>query len=113
MKTKSISTPLVDFVKAYAESETTRLHMPGHKGQAFLGCESLDITEIDGADSLYEADGIIAESEANATTLFESQCTLFSTEGSSQVIRAMLYLIMLNGQSRNKGKRNETLRTGF
>ena len=44
--------------------------MPGHKGVDFLGMEHLDITEIDGADSLYEADGIIAKSEANASGLF-------------------------------------------
>ena len=29
--------------------------MPGHKGKGPLGAESLDITEINGADSLYEA----------------------------------------------------------
>lgn len=47
--------------------------MPGHKGQHFVGCEAYDITEVAGADSLYEADGIIAESEANATSLLEQQ----------------------------------------
>ena len=95
---KKMTTPISDFVKSYAESDTTRLHMPGHKGQSFLGCESWDITEISGADSLYGADGIIAESEANATKLFDSKRTLFSTEGSSQCIRAMLYLAKLNAQ---------------
>lgn len=99
---KKISTPIADFVKTYAESKTIRFHMPGHKGQTFLGCEPWDITEISGADSLYEADGIIAESEENAAKVFGSKCTLFSTEGSSQCIRAMLYLAMLNGRSRNK-----------
>ena len=44
--------------------------MPGHKGRGPLGCEELDITEIAGADELYEAEGIIAQSEANATQLF-------------------------------------------
>lgn len=68
--------------------------MPGHKGQGVLGCESLDITEVSGADALYEASGIIAESEANATALFGTGKTLFSTEGSSQCIRAMLYLAL-------------------
>ena len=103
---KKITTPVADFVKTYAESNITRLHMPGHKGQSFLGCEPWDITEISGADSLYEADGIIAESEANAAEVFGSKCTLYSTEGSSQCIRAMLYLAMLNGHNRNKiGKR--------
>ena len=57
---KKITTPIWDFVKTYAESNGTRLHMPGHKGQEFLGCEPLDITEISGADSLYESSGIIA-----------------------------------------------------
>ncbi len=87
-----MNTPIADFVRRYAASDTARLHMPGHKGRAFLGCEPFDITEIAGADSLYEADGIIAESEANATQLFGTARTLYSTEGSSQCIRAMLYL---------------------
>lgn len=66
--------------------------MPGHKGREQLGFERIDITEISGADSLYHASGIIRESEENATALFESGATLYSTEGSSHVIRAMLYL---------------------
>ena len=66
----SMTTPIVDFVRQYARSGTSRLHMPGHKGQPFLGCEAWDITEIKGADELYEAEGIIARSEANATALF-------------------------------------------
>lgn len=93
-----MNTPIADFVRQYAASDTARLHMPGHKGRAFLGCESYDITEIAGADSLYEAGGIIAESEENASVLFGSARTLFSTEGSSQCIRAMLYLCLLARQ---------------
>ena len=73
--------------------------MPGHKGRALLGYEPFDITEIKGADALYEADGIIAQSEAIATELFGSGRTLFSTEGSSQCIRAMLYLCSTMEQS--------------
>lgn len=68
--------------------------MPGHKGQAVLGCEPWDITEIAGADELYDADGIIAESEANAAILFGTRYTSYSTEGSSQCIRAMLFLAL-------------------
>ena len=84
-------TPIADFVRAYASSDTLRLHMPGHKGAEFLGLEKLDITEIRGADSLYEAEGIIARSERNASILFGCP-TYYSTEGSSQCIRAMLHL---------------------
>ena len=89
-----MNTPIADFVRRYAASDTARLHMPGHKGRSFLGCESYDITEVAGADALYEADGIIAESEQNAASLFGTARTLYSTEGSSQCIRAMLCLCM-------------------
>ena len=87
-----MNTPIADFVKGYEKQNMARFHMPGHKGNRFLGCENWDITEIAGADALYEAEGIIAESEANATALFGTGRTVYSTEGSSQCIRAMLYL---------------------
>lgn len=89
-----METPICDFVRKYAESDALRLHMPGHKGVGPLGAERFDITEIDGADSLYEANGIIRESEENAGGLFGCR-TFYSTEGSSLCIRAMIYLIML------------------
>ena len=106
---KEITTPIADFVKTYAESNITRMHMPGHKGQNFLGCELWDITEVHGADSLYGADGIIAESEENAAKIFDSKRTLFSTEGSSQCIRAMIYLSMISGKNRNKTGRRPVI----
>lgn len=68
--------------------------------RGLFGIERLDITEIKGADSLYEADGIIAESEANAAELFGTAATFYSTEGSSQCIRAMLSLAV--GSSTNR-----------
>lgn len=87
-----MNTPIADFVRDYEKKNMTRLHMPGHKGQLFLGCENYDLTEIYGADELYDAEGIIAESEKNASELFGSGRTVYSTEGSSQCIRGMLYL---------------------
>ena len=87
-----MNTPIVDFVNKYADSGASRLHMPGHKGVSFLGCENLDITEINGADALYHAHGIIAESEKNATSLFGSLGTFYSAGGSSQSIKAMMSL---------------------
>ena len=78
-----MDTPICDFARDYEKSEAIRLHMPGHKGKHLLGLEALDITEIDGADSLYEASGIIQRSEENASTLFGCP-TFYSTEGSSQ-----------------------------
>ena len=91
-------TPLCDFVRAYAESEAHRLHMPGHKGRTVLGCEAFDITEIDGADVLYHPSGILAESQNIARDLFGAKKTLYSAEGSSLSIRAMLYLAALDAK---------------
>lgn len=96
-----METPICDFVRDYVNAEAMRLHMPGHKGKNYLGMEALDITEIDGADSLYEASGIIRESEENASGLFSCP-TFYSTEGSSQCIRAMLYLAMLHAKEQGK-----------
>ena len=96
-----MDTPVCDFVRSYAERNAVRLHMPGHKGNGNLGVEHLDITEINGADSLYEASGIIYRSEENASRLFGCK-TFFSTEGSSQCIRAMLYLAMLYAKEQGR-----------
>lgn len=114
-----MKTPVADFLNKYCNTDThnIRFHMPGHKGRCpsdiefqtdsdksrlSLG-EKYDITEISGADSLYEANGIIAESEQNASTLFDTAATFYSTEGSSQCIRAMLWLAVTTQQkSQNK-----------
>ena len=91
----NMKTPIYDFVKSYAESDSVRLHMPGHKGRGPLGFEKLDITEFLGADDLFAPDGIIAESENNATALFGTAHTFYSTEGSTLAIKAMLALAVL------------------
>ena len=97
-----MTTPICDFVQNYAAMKPVRLHMPGHKGNAILGPEELDITEISGADVLYRAQGIIRESEENAARVFGSARTFYSTEGSSLCIRAMLYLAELDARRRKQ-----------
>lgn len=88
-----MTTPIADFVSNYAKQGISRMHMPAHKGTSFLGCEALDITEISGADVLYSASGIIEESENNASKLFKTQHTFYSTEGSTLAIKAMLGIV--------------------
>ncbi len=94
-----MNTPIVDFVKHYAESGVSRLHMPGHKGCGPLGVEQFDITEVSGADVLYSPDGVILESENNASKLFKTAHTYYSTEGSTLCIKAML-AIATSGNSK-------------
>lgn len=88
-----METPICDFVKEYADNGFSRFHMPGHKGRKFIGCEKYDITEIDGADVLSHADGIIKKSQENAAKLFGSGASFYSTEGSSQCIKTMLAVV--------------------
>lgn len=90
-----MNTPIFDFVKEYSKKEPKRFHMPGHKGNGNLGIEALDITEIPGADALFSDNGIISESMENARKIFGTALTLYSCEGSSLSIKAMLYLSML------------------
>lgn len=97
-----MNTPICDFVAEYNRRNMIRGHMPGHKGQPLLGMEPMDITEIQGADSLYEADGIILESEENASALFGCP-TFYSAEGSTQCIKAMVYLALQ--WAKEKGKK--------
>ena len=85
--------PISEFVQKYSNSGTNRLHMPGHKGLPLIGVESIDLTEINGADVLYDASGIIKESQDNASKLFGSEKTVYSVEGSSLSIRAICYLL--------------------
>lgn len=88
-----METPIYDFLQDYQSRQGVRFHMPGHKGKHFLGCEDMDITDFAGADDLAKPTTIIAASERHASEIFGSQATLFSTEGSSQSIRAMVYLL--------------------
>ncbi len=88
-----METPICDFVKEYADNGFSRFHMPGHKGRKFIGCEKYDITEIDGADVLNHAEGIIKKSQENVAKLFGSGASFYSTEGSSQCIKTMLAVV--------------------
>lgn len=97
-----MNTPIIDFVENYIKSNTSRLHMPGHKGVSFFGCEPFDITEIKGADELYTPKGIILESEKNASGLFCTGKTVYSAGGSTQSIHAMVYLSFLNADKSKK-----------
>lgn len=94
-----METPVCDFIKKYACLDTVRFHVPGHKGRE-ESYYSGDITEIEGADVLYHENGILADSQKNATELFGTTRTLFSTEGSSLCIRAMVTLVKLYAKAK-------------
>lgn len=94
-------TPIFDFLAEYRKKDAKRFHMPGHKGRGMDLSEEYDITEIAGADSLFDATGIIFESERLASEIFGAD-TFYSTEGSSLSIRAMLYLATIHAKESGK-----------
>ena len=72
-----MDTPILDMLSEYSERDILRLHMPAHKGRL----DKFDITEVEGADSLFDANGIIKRSEENAGKIFGAD-SFYSTEGS-------------------------------
>lgn len=102
-----MKTPISDFLNEYKNKNGIRFHMPGHKGRGpseLASVSPFDITEISGADFLFSssASGIISESEKNASQLFNSAHTFYSTEGSTLAIKTMLFLV-------TKGKENKKI----
>ncbi len=90
-----MKTPICDFLADYTKSGRLRLHMPGHNGEF-----PHDITEIDGADSLYESDksgGIICCSENLASVNFKAGKTLYSCGGSTLAIQTALAVLKSQG----------------
>ena len=96
-----MKTPIVSFLKSYQEKSPVRMHMPGHKGAGILGFEGMDLTEIYGADELFAAEGIIKESEQNASSLFGCP-TYYSTHGSTLCIQTMCTILCQDAKSKGK-----------
>ena len=63
------------------------LHMPGHKRRVApaegLGCYAWDVTEIDGADDLHDADGILAAAMARTAALYGARRCWYLVGGST------------------------------
>lgn len=90
-----MNTPICNFLEKYTNENKLRLHMPGHNGEF-----PHDITEVYGADSLYESDksgGIIGTSETLAASLFGAKQTCYSCGGSTLAIQAGLAVLKSQG----------------
>ena len=91
-----MNTPIHNFLTDYSSRSPVRAHMPGGKSTPF------DITEISGADSLFESEGIIKQSEEIASSLFGSSKTLYSCGGSTLAIQTMLALAKANAPEKTR-----------
>ena len=97
----TVKTPIQDFLLAHADKHPISFHMPGHKGSAiyrrfgydrfldsFMDC---DVTEIAGADNLFQTEGIIKECMERYAALYGVRRTYLLINGTSGgILAAML-----------------------
>ena len=90
-----MDTPIQKMLEDYIREGMARMHMPGHKGilpEPLAGAAAYDITEIQGADSLFECDGVIRRCEEAFARRYGAKESLISCGGSTLCIQAMLAL---------------------
>lgn len=93
-----MDTPVYSQLIKHKNLDFSPFHTPGHKNNFFTeNLFELDFTELPDTDALYEADGIILETEKNLAELFSAKRSLISSEGCSLAIQTMLKLASQRG----------------
>ncbi len=84
---------LLDELIEYSQTDYYPFHMPGHK--RIEECDSnpysYDLTEIDGMDNLYEADGILQEALERASRCYGSDYSYYLVNGSTCGIMTAIF----------------------
>lgn len=83
--------PLETVLNEYIDKDLSRFHMPGHKGnKIFPDYYRYDITEVEGADSLFKANGALSKLEERYEKIYNTSASLISAGGSTLCIQTML-----------------------
>lgn len=95
-------TPLYDALRAYADREPFRFHMPGHKGRSLPLAElkwlaPIDVTELTGTGNLYEPGEPFDAAQALWAERFGFERCQFLTGGSTQGVHTGLALCCAPG----------------
>ena len=103
MKRESI----LSFLLRHGERGEASFHMPGHKGEEiyrengfgdFLDrLMACDITEISGADNLFQAEGIIEETMERYRRLYDAEASYLLINGSSAGLIAAVMASVSDG----------------
>lgn len=98
---------IVPFLIEHSKGDPVSFHMPGHKGAAiyrengygdFLACMmDWDITEIPGADNLFQTEGIIEETMAKYRRLYHAKESYLLINGSSAGLIAAIMTTVPSG----------------
>lgn len=97
-----METPIYQALTNILSKDASRFHMPGHKGRDYFGLFGgviqYDITEIEGADSLYEAGAAILRCEERLADYYGAKRSLISCQGATLCIQTMLALVRSRGR---------------
>ena len=103
-----MKTPVYDFLMGHAGRNPVSFHMPGHKGSAiyrrfgydeFFGkLMDCDVTEITGADNLFQTEGIIKEAQERYARLYGSKNSYLLINGTSGGIIAAIMAAVPKGK---------------
>lgn len=103
-----MNTTIQDYVLQHMKQKPISFHMPGHKGSGIykrFGYEvflenliDFDITEITGADNLFQAEGIIKETEEGYARIYDVNKSYLLINGSSGGILASILATVQKGK---------------
>lgn len=93
---------LYQTLREYAAGDVYPCHMPGHKrnpaGGEMADFFAIDITEIEGFDNLYHAEGILQTVQERANRLYGADETFFLVNGSTGGILAAVMAVARPGE---------------
>ena len=95
-----MKTPIYSQLLKHKSLDYSPFHTPGHKNNGFFpkNLFELDFTELPDTDALYEAEGIILETEKNLAKLFSAKRSIISSGGCTLAIQTMLRLASQRGK---------------
>lgn len=101
------TTPLYEFLRHHAVKDPASFHMPGHKGAQLyqrLGYDDFmrdffdyDVTEIPGADNLFQTEGVLEEIQEHYKELYQVENSYLLINGTSGGIIASILASVRKG----------------
>lgn len=93
---------LTEALIRYSQSDYYPFHMPGHKRNptlSFPNALSIDITEIDGFDNLYQPKGLLQTGMETAARLYHADSSYFLINGSTSGILSAISAVTHSGDT--------------
>lgn len=102
-----IPAPLFEKISNYCKKKIVHFHIPGHRLGEGLPPEfknmapelfKMDLTEVPGLDDLHNPEGVIAEAQALAASLYDAGETFFLVNGTTCGLQALILSVAGEGE---------------